>query len=352
MSTSRTGAAIAAVLVILLAMQVLAHGVLVAAMQELAAAQASVFLVQGRVAAEGAVRGALGFPLKLDPDSVFLGEQRLLHATRAGRTHASVTAERLSAESWLLLGTGRVDGWPGSVGRARLAWALQPLGRVASFRAVVHRGDSGAGQPAGEVTTDVLPDSMALSPVCAPWFAALDSVVTTGTLEAFASDSTDALQLGLLDRETLVARAADEPSDSVTPNPLARGGRCEDEVEHNWGDPRSPTASCGDHFVLRARRGNLRMVGGSGQGVLLVTGDLVMEAGADFRGIVLVGGALHLANDSRLQGLARVGGTVALDPAARIVGSSCWAVRSLDAVQDRLALPIPYPEWGWLATVR
>ncbi len=351
-ATDRDGAAIAAVVVMLLAMQVLAHGVLLGALQEWAATRAAVSVLQSRWMGEGAVRRVLGVPFALYADSVPIGDARPLSVVHSGRTHATVTAERLSAEAWLLRGSGGVDGWAGSMASARLMWVLDPVERVAAFRAVVHQGDGGAGGPAGQVTTDVLHDSLAANPICARWFAALDSLLPTHTLEAFASDTTDALKLGLLTGTTLAALAEVETADSVTPMPVVRAGRCADEEPHNWGDPESPTGACGDHFVFRAGSGSLRMVGGVGQGLLLVTEDLVLEAGADFRGIVLVGGSLRVESGSHFQGLARVGGAVEIDESAGIVGSACSAVRALAAAHDRLGVTVPYPEWGWLTSVR
>lgn len=351
-AAARDGSAIAAVVVMLLAMQVLAHGVLLGALQELAATRAAVYLLQSRWAGEGAVRRVLGVPFELYADSVPVGEARPLSVVHSGRTHATVTAERLWGEAWMLRGSGGVDGWPGSITSARLMWVLDPVERVAAFTAVVHQGEGGAGGSAGRITTEVLHDSLSTNPMCAPWFAALDSLLPDRVLEALTSDTADALQLGLLARTTLTALAEVETADSVTPMPVVGAGRCDEEEAHNWGDPGSPAGDCGDYFVFRARQGGLRMVGGAGQGVLLVTGDLVLGAGADFRGIVLVGGSLRVEGGSRFEGLARVGGAVAVDGSSRIVGSACSAVRALAAAHDRLRIAIPYPEWGWLTSVR
>jgi len=349
-ASPRRGAAIAAVVVMLLAMQVLAHGVLLGALQELAATRAAVYLVQSRWVANGAVLRAMGVPLGIHPDSVPVGEARPLDEARNGRAYATLTAERLSSESWLLRGRGAVDGWAGSVSSARLAWVLDPVTRVASFSAVVHQGTPGPAGPGGQITTDVLPDSMSHSLVCSPWFAALDSMLSASPPPAFTVDTTEALRLGRLDADALATLATDEAFDSVTPMPIVRLGRCTEALD-NWGDPLFPYGACGGRFVFRRRQGGFRIQGGVGQGVLIVTDDLVLDAGADFRGLILVGGSLRLEQGSRFQGLARVGGAVQVSDSSRIAGSACWAVRSLAGVQDRLRVTMPYPGWGWLTSM-
>jgi hypothetical protein len=347
--TGREGAAIAAVLLILLAMQVLAHGVLLAALQELSATRAAVYLVQARAAAEGAVRQVVGEPFDPGLDSLARGDALMIHEGRVGRARFTVGAERLSRETWLMRGRGEVDGWAGSVSTARLRWVLSPAERVAAFQAVAHVGVLEAGPPTGSIVTTVLPESPASAPACAPWFAVLDSLMAGRTLAQLVADTTDALRLGLLDRAFLLDRASPVPGDSVTPIPTISRGRCDVASPNNWGDPRPPPARCADRFVFRGRHGDLRLVGGIGQGLLLVTGDLSLEAGTDFRGLVLVGGAIRLSGGSRLYGFARAGGAVQSDSTSQVVGSACWAVRSIGAVEDELRVPIAYPGWGWLA---
>jgi len=345
----RGGAAIAAVLLVLLAMQVLAHGVLLAALQELSATRAAAYLVQARAAAEGAVRQAVGQPFDLALDSLAVGDALMIQEGRVGRARFTVWAERLSRETWLMRGRGEVDGWAGSVSTARLEWVLSPAERVAAFQAVAHVGDLETVLPTGSIGTTVLREPPASAPACAPWFAVLDSLMAGRTLGRLVADTTDALRLGLLDRAFLLARASPVPGDSVTPSPTMSRGRCDAEAPYNWGDPGAPSGRCADRFVFLARQGDLSLVGGVGQGLLLVTGDLSLEAGADFRGLVLVGGEVRLTGGSSFHGLARAGGTVQLDSTSQIVGSACWAVRSIGAAQDRLRVPIAYSGWGWLS---
>jgi hypothetical protein len=336
------------VVLVLLALQVLAHGVLLAATQQLRAARAAAHVVEARAAAQGAVNRALGSPTTYLDDSLPSGGAQLLSEERMGRVGVEVTAERLSHEAWLVGARGRVDDWVGSVGRARLAWVMAPVARVGDFRAVAHVGGGLAAADEGAIAGDVLPSSPTTLPGCSPWHASLDSLLPGRRLEPVVVDTTDALHLGLLDRTLLLERAAPEARDSVTPAPALRPGRCDGADPSNWGDPGTRSGPCSDHFVLRARRGSLRMVGGSGQGLLVVTGDLSLENGADFRGLALVGGALRLSGDSSVQGLVRVGGTLRLGENARLLGSACWAARSLDAVRERLAVMLPFPGWGWL----
>ncbi len=49
------------------------------------------------------------------------------------------------------------------------------------------------------------------------------------------------------------------------------------------------------------------MQGGSGQGILVVRGDLVLEAGARFFGAVVVGGSVRAAPGTAVAGAVRAG---------------------------------------------
>jgi hypothetical protein len=139
---------------------------------------------------------------------------------------------------------------------------------------------------------------------------------------------------------------------SLAPAPRTSSGDCLVGDPTNWGDPDAPASACGEHFPVIHARGNLELVGGRGQGVLLVDGDLTVRGGFRFHGAVVVNG--HLTTTS--EGGHFKGGVVAAKvvlaqnaPGAAAVGfSSCSLDRALaaSATGERLV------DRGWLRLTR
>ena len=87
---------------------------------------------------------------------------------------------------------------------------------------------------------------------------------------------------------------------NAAPDPTANlSGTCDRTNPQNWGEPERPpysdaqhplTPACYDYFPVIWVKGDLHLsTGGSrGQGILLVDGDFVASAGAEFRGLVIV----------------------------------------------------------------
>lgn len=69
---------------------------------------------------------------------------------------------------------------------------------------------------------------------------------------------------------------------------------CNTAVMSNWGDPyrRAATQGCWGYFPIIYVDGTLKITGGYGQGILLVSGDLEVAGGAEFFGPVIVRGSL------------------------------------------------------------
>lgn len=125
----------------------------------------------------------------------------------------------------------------------------------------------------------------------------------------------------------------------------ADGDRCAAGDPRNWGAPLEPGHACATHFPIVHALGDLRVSGpGSGQGVLLVDGDLTMDEGFEFFGPVLVRGAARLSGEgTRLRGALVAGelwvagagggvGTLRYDPCAvrrGLVGSGVVRARPL-----------------------
>jgi hypothetical protein len=65
-------------------------------------------------------------------------------------------------------------------------------------------------------------------------------------------------------------------------------GACDRAAIRNWGDPLTPASTCGGYFPIMYSSGNVNISGGSGQGILLVEGDLSVQGGFEFFGIIIV----------------------------------------------------------------
>lgn len=70
----------------------------------------------------------------------------------------------------------------------------------------------------------------------------------------------------------------------------------------------------------------------------MVGGDLEMVGGRH-EGVVLVGGALTLRDGAQIFGVVRAGSGVAIGPASRVVGSGCRALLALSDGLDGWARP-------------
>lgn len=130
------------------------------------------------------------------------------------------------------------------------------------------------------------------------------------------------------------------------------GGSCDRTVSWNWGAPEAPDHPCFDYLPIIHAHGDLHIAtAGSGQGVLLVEGDLVIGGGFQFFGVVVVRGSARISGEgTRLSGAlivfdsAREGSEVT--SRARIDLSSCPLQRALRG--PKLYLPHPLAEFAWL----
>jgi hypothetical protein len=68
-------------------------------------------------------------------------------------------------------------------------------------------------------------------------------------------------------------------------------GACDKTSVYNWGDP-ARTTTCANYFPIIWAKGTINITGGSGQGILIVDGDLNVSGGATFHGPVLIRGRL------------------------------------------------------------
>jgi hypothetical protein len=108
--------------------------------------------------------------------------------------------------------------------------------------------------------------------------------------------------------DSAAAQADRVVAGDVAPRPSADASGCAVADASNWGEPDAAVPACADWLPVVVAPGDLRLVGGRGQGVLLVRGDLELEGGAEFVGPVVVLGTLRIA----ASGGRIVGGALAL----------------------------------------
>jgi len=102
------------------------------------------------------------------------------------------------------------------------------------------------------------------------------------------------LSLGSLDLGSLLQTATHVLSGGARLiQPSTLDGVCNLADPNNWGDPLAPDGACGAHFPIIVNQGDLSLVGGRGQGILLVDGDLEITGGLRFFGVIVVLGQLR-----------------------------------------------------------
>ncbi len=145
--------------------------------------------------------------------------------------------------------------------------------------------------------------------------------------------------------------SGDVTLNGVEPALDAQGG-CARSLPSNWGAPGDPGHACFGYLPLIRVAGDLRIAGpGHGQGILLVEGDMAVEAEFEFYGVMVVAGRLSVSGAGiRLYGGALVGnagqGTVRVGGESEIRVSRCAAERA--AQGPKLYLPHPLAEFSWL----
>jgi len=337
----RRGSVLVVAVLVLLALELLAHGVLLMATRQLAASRADVGILRARASARGAVTGlplAVAAP-SLDATPVGAGPE----GTAAGSGGISVRwrLRRLTREAWMGEARARVPpgGW--ELREARLFWRLDPAGRVASFSAAAEAVDPRLAEIVGAVRGLEGPEP------CGEWTAVLDTLFPAGlpALARLTGEAATLGPLGPLPWEAVLAAIPVSVEGRGTPEPLDSAGVCLDGP-WNWGDV-EPEAPCTDVLAWRGASGSLTVEGGSGQGVLIVRGDVEL-VGTRYRGVILAGGDVRLGSGASVEGLVRTLGAVQVDATSSLLGSACSALRAMGAVPDALRGLELLEDAGWL----
>jgi hypothetical protein len=322
----RSGSALVTALLGLLVLELAVAGVLYIGTQEAVIAQAIAQRLRARVAAESAVHVALA---RWPADSVraLLPGGVLRVAGSAGSVAGGVAfaaeIERLSATWFLVRGEGiTVVGGPPAGRAAALVSMLETASLWRDFAAAV----TAAGEVA--VAASAMIDGLRSDAVPAGWSTAMCPAV--GLVDARAA-------LGSLDRAALLASPGSSvvidpgavllgsPSTAldsslsgpaaitrIGPLPLHRLATIADRVEAgslqlaassagstcltaapgNWGDPSSSAGACTSYQPLIYAPGDLEVLSGAGQGMLVVGGRLRLAPGTLFAGAVLALGGV------------------------------------------------------------
>lgn len=257
---------------------------------------------------------------------------------------ARARLHRVGRELYIVRGEGRHAASESTRSVGYGLWSLHPTARLQETGAVI----SAAGAVTVGAGGGILSNSIGTPPpgwdgLCSPLLPAIDSVVPSGSLASEQRDTTRAVRLGRLDQAWLTANATSRVSTRVSPAPNEVAGGCVTSDPENWGDP-SGSGVCAAHRPLIAAVSDLVVSGGLGQGILIVPGDLTLEAGARFFGVVLVGGSIRVLGGSQLVGLARSGAGVVVSQAS-ITGSACPAMLAWSHPSLRSVVAIPE---GWL----
>jgi hypothetical protein len=317
--SNRSGTVLLAVVLTTLLLAAMTGGVLVAVMHARQMADTRVRLFVARAAAESAVAEAIGNWNTRSLANLAIGDSRSI-AVSAG----TVEIIRLDVASWLLEGAGfdraaklRAGAFVRTL-QLRQLW--QPFSAAASYSTAVTSG-------ASAISTDSSLVSVHPGSSCAEAADSLAVLQPGGPADVALIPPEDRLdRFGPLIVDSLQSLADRVEHSTVDLAPRTRGASCDATAQGNWGDPQSPGSPCGDFRPLIFAPGNLLILSGSGQGVLVVAGDLTMMPGTRFVGPVLVRGETTM-HDARVDGALRT--TRATLSGAMVSYRACEIHRSL-----------------------
>jgi hypothetical protein len=330
----RAGSVLALAVLVLLALQLLAHGALLMARAEWTSSLAGLRLLQARAGADAGVLEVLGGPAALWDSIAPLQVAPSITGALGSHPFAG-RPRRLSAEYWLVEGQGRSRGERWALTVRRLVWLLDARARIAS----VEGGAEFGGVLSGADVVSLDPER---PPFCRSWEADLDTLASPAVWRSAARVTPSAAgepALGRLGPAELAVVLPVLSATVGTPLPATTSGRCDPDAPWNWGDPSHPASPCGDRLVAWSAARDLLLEGGVGQGLLAVGGDLVL-AGARFDGVLLVGGSLTLRGGAEARGMVRVGGDLIAEEGSRVLASPCRALRALYAFETGLRRPL------------
>lgn len=364
---SRDGVALVMAVVAMAVLGVLVTGVFFAAMREQRDGRDAVSRVQALAAAE------YGLELTLTPEKWRSGWNTtarrglldtLPYDVGAG---SSDTVHLWKLESNAFLVDSRGAAGP-AISQARRRVALLVtlrVPRLARRGAVTVRdgatiADSSAisGLDSAPTGWSCPPDNDALPAIALPAVSLVDEAACTVhpcltgsppvSVDSASAEVATYEQFGDVSRASIAAAAVQLPNDAVivAPAPSLDGaGECDRADERNLGDPgRAPgmNSACADYFPVVHAPGSMRLRGGTGQGVLLVDGDLTIDSGARFFGVVAVLGVLRVTEGAEIRGQL-LASRILVNRGSRVGYSSCAAKLALRAA----GVPVVPPGQAW-----
>jgi len=119
--------------------------------------------------------------------------------------------------------------------------------------------------------------------------------------------------------------------------PLVASGTCQTGGTMNWGDPvrHTPATACESYFPIIHVTGDLKVTGGSGQGVLLIDGDFTKAGNFTWSGLVIARGTVRSSGNGNAVTGAEMAAAVDLGDAVTLSGnvtvqySSCTIANAL-----------------------
>jgi hypothetical protein len=119
--------------------------------------------------------------------------------------------------------------------------------------------------------------------------------------------------------------------------PAVTAGVCNKANTMNWGDPARPGGACATYFPIIHVTGDLKVTGGTGQGILLIDGDFTKAGNFSFYGVVIARGAIKSTGSSNLIEGAEMAASIDEGDAVTLAGntqiqySSCAVQQALSA---------------------
>lgn len=169
--------------------------------------------------------------------------------------------------------------------------------------------------------------------------------------DSIAGLSDTYFKFGDMEWASLVSMADLVMTYSVAPAPAYKAdGTCDRSVKSNWGDVTRSVVpkACEGWFPIIYYPGNAKLTGGTGQGILLVEGDLEVQGLFQFYGPVIVKGRLRTSGTGGHFNGAVMAANVELEENSLLGNavvnySSCAVATAVQAV----SLPMPVPERSW-----
>jgi hypothetical protein len=177
------------------------------------------------------------------------------------------------------------------------------------------------------------------------------AVVVTGsppsTTSAAASDTNTYFNYGGPTYTSLAAMAnITLPGGTYTGlAPVAVGAVCTKTLTTNWGDPvrHVPATPCESYLPIIHITGDVKLTTGSGQGILLVDGDLTESGNFSFTGIVIARGTVRASGTGNsvtgvvMAAAIDLGDAVTLTGGATVQYSSCAVKQALSSTSPLVA---------------